>query len=327
VRAPVERLAAAITHNTLDRIGRRGIEMAGRLEGKVAIVTGAGRGIGRGEALALAREGAAVVVNDLGGSTAGEGSDQTPAQEVVNEIEAAGGKAVANYQDVTNHQASSEIVKQALDTYGRLDIVVNNAGILRDRMVFNMTEDEWDAVIAVHLKGTFNICKHAAVLFRQQRSGRFINTGSESGLGSPGQPNYAAAKEGIVGLTRSLASAMARYECTANSIRPRAATRMTLSPEMEAARQARMARGEARDGDEEGGGLAALDPNVVGMLVSYLASDEAQHVNGGDFLVGGNEIGMFTRPTVAARVFATGPTWEHDEVWERFPETIGKLFS
>ena len=301
--------------------------MAGRLEGKVAIVTGSGRGIGRGEALALAKEGAAVVVNDLGGSTAGEGSDSTPAQDVVNEIEAAGGKAVANYLDVTNYEASSEIVKQALDTYGQLDIVVNNAGILRDRMIFNMTEEEWDAVISVHLKGTFNISKHASVLFRQQRSGRFINTGSESGLGAPGQPNYAAAKEGITALTRSLAAAMTRYDCTANSIRPRAATRMTLSPEMEAARQARVARGEARDGDEGGGGLSALDPNVVGMLVSYLASDQAQHINGGDFVVGGNEIGMFSRPTIQARVFASGANWEHDEVWERFPETIGKLAS
>ena len=301
--------------------------MAGRLEGKVAIVTGAGRGIGRGEALALAKEGAAVVVNDLGVSTQGEGTDNTPAQDVVNEIEAAGGKAVANYLNVTDYEASSEIIKQALDTYGQLDIVVNNAGILRDRMIFNMSEQEWDAVISVHLKGTFNISKHAAVLFRQQRSGRFINTGSESGLGSPGQPNYTAAKEGIVGLTRSLASAMSRYDCTANAIRPRAATRMTLSPEMEAARQARAARGEARDSDEEGGGLASLDPNVLGMLVSYLASDEAQHINGGDFLVGGNEIAMFSQPTIQARVFSTGANWEHDEIWTQFPDTIGKLFS
>ena len=151
--------------------------MAGRLEGKVAIVTGAGRGIGRGAALALAREGAAVVVNDLGGSTAGEGSDESFAQQVVNEIEEANGQAIANYLDVSNYDASSEIIKQTLDTFGQLDIVVNNAGILRDRMVFNMSEQEWDAVIAVHLKGTFNISKHASVLFRQQRSGRFINTG------------------------------------------------------------------------------------------------------------------------------------------------------
>lgn len=296
--------------------------MANRLEGKVAIVTGAGRGIGRGEALALAAEGAAVIVNDLGVSTAGEGTDEGPAADVVREIEAAGGRAAANTMDITNHEASSEIVKQALDTFGRLDIVVNNAGILRDRMIFNMTEAEWDAVVAVHMKGTFNLCKHAAVVFRQQRSGRFINTGSESGLGSPGQPNYAAAKEGIVGLTRSLATAMGRYNCTANAVRPRAATRMTLSPEMEAAARAAEARGEQRGG---GSGLAALDPGVVGSLVTFLASDEAAEINGRDFLVGGNEIGVFTIPMVEARVFSSGSHWTTDEVFARFNDTIGRV--
>ena len=137
--------------------------MAGRLEGKVAIVTGAGRGIGRGEAMALAAEGAAVVVNDLGGSTGGEGADQTPAQEVVDEIVAGGGRAVANYADVSDFDACGEMVKQALDEFGQLDILVNNAGILRDRMVFNMTKEEWDLVVAVHMTGTFNTIKHAAV--------------------------------------------------------------------------------------------------------------------------------------------------------------------
>ena len=297
--------------------------MAGRLDGKVAIVTGAGRGIGRGEALALAAEGAAILVNDLGNTTAGEGSDTTPAQDVVNQITAAGGRAIANYMDVSDYDASLEIVRQALDEFGRLDIVVNNAGILRDRMIFNMGEDEWDAVIAVHLKGTFNICRHASVVFRQQRSGRFINTGSESGLGSPGQPNYAAAKEGIVGLTRSLASAMARYDCTANAVRPRAATRMTLSPEMEAARQAREARGD--ESSTAGLEIDKLDPSVVGALVAYLASDEAQHVTGRDFLVGGDQIGVFTIPTVEARVFSASGLWTTDEVFERFAGTLGTV--
>ena len=297
--------------------------MAGRLDGKVAIVTGAGRGIGRGEALALAAEGAAILVNDLGNTTAGEGSDTTPAQDVVNQITAAGGRAIANYMDVSDYDASLEIVRQALDEFGRLDIVVNNAGILRDRMIFNMGEDEWDAVIAVHLKGTFNICRHASVVFRQQRSGRFINTGSESGLGSPGQPNYAAAKEGIVGLTRSLASAMARYDCTANAVRPRAATRMTLSPEMEAARQAREARGD--ESSTAGIEIDKLDTSVVGALVAYLASDEAQHVTGRDFLVGGDQIGVFTIPTVEARVFSASGLWTTDEVFERFAGTLGTV--
>ena len=192
----------------------------GRLEGKVAIVTGAGRGIGRGEALALASEGAAVVVNDLGGSTAGEGSDAAPAQQVADEITAAGGRAVANFGNVADFEAAGAMVQQALDEFGRLDILVNNAGILRDRMVFNMTREEWDQVIAVHLTGTFNTIKHAAVVMRQQRSGRIINTSSISGLGFVGQTNYAAAKEGIVGLTRTVAMDLGRYGVTCNALRP-----------------------------------------------------------------------------------------------------------
>ena len=213
--------------------------MAGRLEGKVAIVTGAGRGIGRGEALALAREGVRVIVNDIGGSTTGEGSDQTPADEVVAEIKKMGGDAVANYGNVTSMEDGEKAVKQALDTFGRLDILVNNAGILRDRIIFNMTEEEWDAVIAVHLKGHFTITRFASMVFRQQRSGRIVNTSSESGLGNLGQANYSAAKEGITGMTRTLALDLGKYGVTANAIRPRAATRMTLSPEMEAARKKR----------------------------------------------------------------------------------------
>ena len=160
--------------------------MAGRLEGRVAIVTGAGRGIGRGEALLLAEEGAKVVVNDLGGSEAGEGADASPADQVVTEIVAAGGEAVANYDSVATMEGGERIVQTALDNFGRLDILINNAGILRDRMVFNMTEAEWDSVIAVHLKGHFTTTKHASIVFRQQRSGRIVNTGSEVGAGEHG---------------------------------------------------------------------------------------------------------------------------------------------
>ncbi|MGI8552449.1 MAG: SDR family NAD(P)-dependent oxidoreductase, partial [Dehalococcoidia bacterium] len=179
--------------------------MADRLQDKVAIVTGAGRGIGRCEALQLAEEGAAVVVNDFGGSTAGEGGSQSPADEVVAEITNYGGRAVANYANVATMEGGESMVKQALDSFGRLDILVNNAGILRDRMIFNMTEEEWDAVIAVHLKGHFTATRYAAAIFRQQRSGRIISTSSESGLGNMGQANYSAAKEGIVGLPHTLA--------------------------------------------------------------------------------------------------------------------------
>ena len=196
--------------------------MGNRLQDRVAIVTGAGRGIGRGEALLLASEGAAVVINDFGGSSAGEGAEKSPADEVVAAIEAAGGKAAANYGNIADYNTGEELVKQAVDTFGRLDIVVNNAGILRDRMVFNMTEAEWDLVLAVHLKGHFNLTRAACVVFRQQRSGVIVNTSSESGLGNMGQANYAAAKEGIVGLTRTTARDMRRSGVPCNAIRPRA---------------------------------------------------------------------------------------------------------
>ncbi|HEX5940530.1 MAG TPA: SDR family NAD(P)-dependent oxidoreductase, partial [Dehalococcoidia bacterium] len=209
--------------------------MAKRLEGRVAIVTGAGRGIGQGEALLLAEEGAKVIVNDFGGSAGGEGGDKTPADEVVDMIKDAGGEAAANYGNVADFAEGEKMVQQALDTFGRLDIVVNNAGILRDRMVFNMSEEEWDIVVAVHLKGHFNLTKHASVIFRQQKSGVFVNTSSESGLGNMGQANYAAAKEGIIGLTRTVARDMGRYGVRCNAIRPRAATRLTLSPELQEA--------------------------------------------------------------------------------------------
>ncbi|MEE8422397.1 MAG: SDR family NAD(P)-dependent oxidoreductase [Dehalococcoidia bacterium] len=300
--------------------------MAGRLEGRVAIVTGAGRGIGRGEALALASEGAAVVINDLGGSTGGEGADTTPAEDVASEITKAGGRAVVNTADVSDFNAAGAMVQQALDEFGQLDILVNNAGILRDRMVFNMTEEEWDIVIAVHLKGTFNMCKHATVLMRQQRSGRIINTSSESGFGNPGQANYAAAKEGITGLTRAVAMAMARYGVTCNSIRPRAATRLTLSPEMEQAAASAAARGESRGGGGDGGGLGAMNPDVVGRFIAYLASDEAKNVTMGDFLVFGNQITSYTLPQPQGSIQSTGDEWTIDDIFDQFPKELGKFF-
>jgi 3-oxoacyl-[acyl-carrier protein] reductase len=302
--------------------------MAGRLEGKVAIVTGAGRGIGRGEALLLAQQGARVIVNDFGGSAAGDGGDTSPADDVVAEIKKMGGDGAPNYGNVASMADGEAVVKQALDTWGRLDILVNNAGILRDKMVFNMTEDEWDAVIAVHLKGHFTITKHAAMVFRQQRSGRIVNTSSESGLGNMGQANYAAAKEGIVGLTRTLALDLGRYGITANAIRPRAATRLTMSPEMAAARERRIAAAASGTPVENAGaadvvgGISAMAPELIAPLVVYLCTDAAANINGRDFLVGGNEISLMSQPQRERTIYRDGG-WTLDSLAAIFPGTLG----
>ncbi len=301
--------------------------MAGRLEGKVAIVTGAGRGIGRGEALLLAAQGCRVIVNDLGGSTAGEGKDTSPADEVVSEIKKLGSDAAANYDDVSSMEGGERMVKQALDTFGRLDILVNNAGILRDRMIFNMSEEEWDLCIAVHLKGHFTATKHAALVFRQQRSGRIICTGSESGMGNMGQGNYSAAKEGIVGLTRTLALDLGRYGVTANAIRPRAGTRLTLTPELRIAMERARAAAQASGAEQTsaGGAISQMDelkPEYVAPLVVYLCTDAAANVNGRDFIVGGNEVSLVSLPGKERSMFMAGG-WTLDALDAQFPSTIG----
>ncbi len=306
--------------------------MAGRLEGKVAIVTGAGRGIGRGEALALASEGARVIVNDFGGTAGGEGADASPADQVVSEIKKMGGDALANYGNVVSMADGEAVVKQAMDKWGRLDILVNNAGILRDRIIFNMTEEEWDAVIAVHLKGHFTITRFASIVMRQQRGGRIINTSSESGLGNLGQANYAAAKEGITGLTRTLALDLGKYGVTANALRPRAATRLTLSPEMEAARVRRQqmagqAAGAAAPKAESSAeqaltGISAMAPELVAPLVVYLCTDAAANINGRDFIVGGDEISIMSQPVRERTIYRQGG-WDIDSLEKVFQSTLG----
>jgi 3-oxoacyl-[acyl-carrier protein] reductase len=295
--------------------------MGDRLKGRAAIVTGAGRGIGRAEALLLASEGASVVVNDFGGGAHGEGSEKGPADHVVDEIKALGVGAVANYGNVADFANGEAMVKQALDNFGRIDIVVNNAGILRDRMVFNMSEEEWDTVLAVHLKGTFNLTRHACTVFRQQRSGVIVNTSSESGLGNQGQANYAAAKEGIIGLTRTVARDMGRYNVRCNAIRPRAATRLTISDDMREA----AARGGAAGMNPDL--LQAFEkanpPEAVAPLVVWLCTDEAANINGRNFLVTGNQIGLYSEPQVIADIRSEGG-WTLDDLSKMMPEKVTK---
>ncbi|MGW0764678.1 3-oxoacyl-ACP reductase [Streptomyces sp. NPDC002676] len=280
------------------------------LEGLSAVVTGAGRGLGRAEALELARLGAAVVVNDYGrpGRDGSGEASAGPAEKVAAAIRADGGRATAHTGDVSDFQQARELVDLAIAEFGKLDILVNNAGILRDRMVFSMTEDEWDSVIRVHLKGHFNTTHFAAAHWRQRSKaaggavyGRIVNTSSEAFLaGSAGQPNYAAAKGGIVGLTTSTALALAKYGVTANAICPRARTRMTQD----------VFAGLARP--EEG--LDPLDPEHVAPLVGYLASPAAARVNGQLLVVHGGMVAVVDRPRVRAQFDSKQDTFTYDEL-------------
>ena len=291
--------------------------MANMLQDKVAVVTGAGRGIGRGVAMLMAQEGAKVVVVDLGVNVDGSGADTSVAEQVVSEIREAGGTAVASTESVTSMAGGESIVQTAVDNFGKLDIVVTVAGILRDRMIFNMAEEEWDDVIAVHLKGTFTIVKHACILFRQQRSGRVITFSSTSGLyGNSGQCNYGAAKDGIAGFTRVVARDMGRYGVTANAISPSAATRMTVSIPDEA-RELRAARGITGASSTLRGG-----PDDVAPMVTWLASDEAAHVNGQVFHVTEGLVTLLNEPEPVKTIQKDGK-WTVDELIRVVPVTLG----
>ncbi len=296
---------------------RAGRENAGRLAGKVAVVTGAGRGIGRGIALLLAREGASVVVADAGVNLDGSGSDKSPAARVVEEISEAGGKAVASYENVATAAGGRKTVEAAIKSFGRLDIVVTAAGILRDRMIFNMSEQEWDDVIAVHLKGTFSVVQPAAKIFKEQGSGRIVTFSSVSGLyGYSGQANYGAAKDGIAGLTRVISKDLARYGVTVNAISPGAQTRMTASVPQTTRAMRSTTFQPAPDG------ILASAPEDVAPMVGWLASDASAGITGNVFHCVGNRVSLMGHPEVAKSIYKDG-RWTLEELAAVFPETLG----
>lgn len=289
-----------------------------RLEGRTAIVTGAGRGIGAAVAKLLAAQGASVVVADLGVELDGSGGDAGPAKQTVAEIEAAGGIAVPAQVDVTDFADAEQLIALAVESFGGLDVLVNAAGILRDRMLFNMTEEEWDAVINVHLKGCFNTSRFASIHWRQQRKGdyRLINFTSIAGLhGAPTQPNYAAAKMGIVGFTMSCANSLERYGVTANCISPGAATRMTEMIPEEKMREYLEQTGRTLSDETR------RSPDSIAPAVAYLASTDSGWLTGR--VIGAQEyrISLWSLPEIERQMVGTGP-WDIDQLFTEFPRSF-----
>ncbi len=280
----------------------------GLLDGRVAIVTGAGRGIGREFALCFAREGASVVVNDVGVSLDGRGTEEDPAAAVCKEIEALGSKAVPNYDSVTDFDGAHNITETAVDAFGTVDILVNNAGIVRDKTLLKMDESDFDSVVAVHMKGTFNCTRHAAEVMKEKGYGRIVNITSSAGLrGNFGQTNYGAAKAGIMGMTFVWALELGRYGITANAVAPAGATRMTATL---------MAGADGSVPPEQ-------DPSLNAPLVAYLASERAAHVNGQ--LLGRTDFAftLFQHPKQIAWMWRDGG-WTADLVAEQFDATLGQ---
>ncbi|MFN0071668.1 MAG: SDR family NAD(P)-dependent oxidoreductase [Chloroflexota bacterium] len=295
--------------------------MGDLLRGKVAIVTGAGRGIGRAEALALAAEGASVVVNDVGSERAGGGGDGGPADETVAEIHKRGGEAVASYESVADYQAAGRIIQMALDVFGRLDVLVNNAGIFRDILFHEMTEDDWDTIVSVHLKGTFNTCHHAVPIMMKQRSGRIVNTASSQWRNPEGRSAYAAAKGGIVSLTYDLAWELRPYNVTVNAIAPMALTRSSANTQdyHDYVTAAGLQRNKPADEANR------PEPEFVPPMVVYLATDLAPEVTGCVFRVGAGKIGLYSHPSEIRSIYRDHKTqgpWPLEELRALLPSTI-----
>ncbi len=297
--------------------------MARLLEGKVAIITGSGRGIGKEEALLMAKHGAKIVVNDLGAHFDGSGAaNATPAQEVVSEIKKMGGEAVANGESVSDFKGAKRIVQCALDTFGKLNIVVNNAGILRDRMIFNMGEEDWDAVVAVHLKGSFNMARHACEYWREEHkkgnllNGRLLNTSSDAGLlGTVGPVNYGACKAALAVMSIIIDKEMAKYGVTANTIAPLARTRLTVDATPSTA--AIMGR-EVKPGEFD-----IFGPQNVAPLVAWLASDDAKDVHGEALRVGAGTVWLMGGWHTVGKV-SKKALWEPADLGAQLKAELGK---
>jgi NAD(P)-dependent dehydrogenase (short-subunit alcohol dehydrogenase family) len=294
-----------------------------RLDGKVAIVTGAGRGIGRGEAVALAAEGARVIVNDMGGSWQGEGRDERPAAEVCEEIRSLGGQAEPNFENVADPAGAERLITQAIEQFGRLDILVNNAGILRDAMVFSAAPDEWISVVDVHLKGHFLPTRYATAHWRQESKAgttehrTIVNTTSESGLfGNVGQTNDDAAKLGIVSFTIAVAKETAKYGVTVNAVAPRARTRLTTTT----------FEGSTREDEfgQRGGQFDDMDPGNIAPFVTYLATDDAADITGQTFIVWGGIVAHVRLPHISDMIIKPG-RWTIDELTKRKAELFEEI--
>ncbi len=306
--------------------------MGNRLEGKVAVVTGAGRGIGRGVALLMAEEGAQVVVNDLGCEVDGSGSSNAPADSVVQEIKARGGEAVANYDNMALMEGGEAVIQQAVDAYGQVDVLANCVGSLRDRMIWQMTPEDWDRAIANNVKAVFAPTKFACILFRQQRSGRIVNMTSDAGLGDVGRSNFAAASEAIIGLTRTVGRDMGRYGVTCNAISPMVETRLfpgsvdayRVASVEEPTRDQRAGIFTPDSVGWEGAGWPD-DPENVAPLAVYLCTYASPNINCNVFGVRGGSIYLYSNPRVERAVQKWG-NFTMDEMDVLFPKMIGNGF-
>ena len=300
--------------------------MGDLLKDRVAVVTGSGAGLGRAEALGMAAQGAKIVVNDIGAAVDGSGFSKGPADQVVDEIRKNGGEAVANYSSVAELEGAESMINQAVEAFGRIDILVNNAGFTRDRMIYNVSDEEWESIIRVDLFGTFYTTRAACKIMRQQKYGRIINTSSHAGLGNMGQAAYSAAKEGVVGLSRTVGRDMARYGVTCNAIRPVSGTRGFRDMVKDGGlREAWTNMWGAEMAERRLHQMLELNqPEDVANLVVYLASEKADNVNSCVFEVWHGHVGIYREPVTAAEVLWKDGRWTPEELAESMPVTLTK---